>query len=144
MTTFKIDENDIKASDVIGLNLLLKQLNPEAPEQDMDGIDDFMKKGLIITLRDVSRGGVLIGIGTIVPVPDLLHLSGNIGSKVVDSEYRGQGLSKNIMKAILQKGKELGMKYAVLSSAPNRVVANKLYQSMGFKKPNTNFYRFYY
>ena len=60
---------------------------------------------------------------------------------VVDESLRGQGLSKLLVAHAIEfvKGKQIPL--LMLTSNPNRIAANKLYQAMGFGRKETNVYR---
>lgn len=62
----------------------------------------------------------------------------SIEDVVVSSDYRGQHLGKRLMEHLIAEVKELAPIELHLTSNPLRVVANKLYQSMGFEKKETN------
>jgi ribosomal protein S18 acetylase RimI-like enzyme len=139
----KIGENDIEQADIAVLNLLLKQLNPEALPVDLEKVQEVMNSGMILTLRDVSSGNILIGIGVLVPIKKLFAFCGSVEDIVVDESYRGRGLGREIMKGLLEKSRALGMKFVDLTSSPEREKANRLYQSIGFERRETNVYRLY-
>jgi ribosomal protein S18 acetylase RimI-like enzyme len=71
---------------------------------------------------------------------------------IVDENYRGQGISKELMKAVIAFGQEKGLRYLDLTCNPKREVANHLYESVGFvrlaeartEEPCTNYYRYFY
>ena len=60
---------------------------------------------------------------------------------VVDESFRGQGLSKLLVAHAIEFTKAKQVPSLMLTSNPKRVVANKLYQSMGFGRKETNVYR---
>ncbi len=60
---------------------------------------------------------------------------------VVSSPYRGQHIGKQLMQYIIEYAKTLAPINLQLTSRPERVAANKLYQSLGFQKRETNAYR---
>ena len=60
---------------------------------------------------------------------------------VVDESFRGQGLSKLLIAHAIKFVKEKQIPSLMLTSNPRRVTANKLYQTMGFGKKETNVYR---
>lgn len=70
-------------------------------------------------------------------------ISGNrawIEDVVVDSGYRGKGLSKKLVSHAVAYAKLLGADTVMLTSNPKREIANLLYQQMGFRLKNTNLY----
>ena len=65
----------------------------------------------------------------------------SIEDVVVSSAFRGQHIGKQLMQHIIEYAKTLAPINLQLTSRPERVAANKLYQSLGFQKRETNAYR---
>lgn len=65
----------------------------------------------------------------------------SIEDVVVASAYRGQHIGKQLMQHVIEYAKTLAPINLQLTSRPERVAANKLYQSLGFQKRETNAYR---
>jgi ribosomal protein S18 acetylase RimI-like enzyme len=61
---------------------------------------------------------------------------------VVDTESRGRGVGEALTKAALDLARKEGVRTVDLTSRPSREVANRLYQRLGFKLRETNFYRY--
>ena len=60
---------------------------------------------------------------------------------VVDESFRGQGLSKLLVAHAIEFTKNKQIPLLMLTSNSKRVAANKLYQTMGFERKETNVYR---
>ena len=60
---------------------------------------------------------------------------------VVDESFRGQGLSKLLLAYAIEFTKSKQIPSLMLTSNSKRVAANKLYQTMGFERKETNVYR---
>lgn len=60
---------------------------------------------------------------------------------VVDSQARGKGLGRKLMLHAIDFTKKGNVDTLMLTSRPSRITANKLYQSLGFEKRETNVYR---
>ena len=60
---------------------------------------------------------------------------------VVDEVFRGQGLSKLLVAHAIEFTKSQGIPSLMLTSNPKRIAANRLYQTMGFGRKETNVYR---
>ena len=60
---------------------------------------------------------------------------------VVDESFRGQGLSKRLVDHAIQFVESRQIPLLMLTSNPKRIAANKLYQTMGFERKETNVYR---
>lgn len=52
----------------------------------------------------------------------------------LDSEYRGNGISNQLMDICLSAAKEKGFKFCYLETMSNMLVAQKLYAKYGFKQ----------
>lgn len=59
---------------------------------------------------------------------------------VVDGQFRGKGIAKALLLSAMEIAREAGANGVALTSNPQRVEANRLYLSMGFKKRETNAY----
>jgi ribosomal protein S18 acetylase RimI-like enzyme len=61
---------------------------------------------------------------------------------VVDELQRGKGVGKELMLFAISYSKSLGAKDVRLTSRPSRIEANELYSKLGFRKYETNFYKY--
>ncbi len=61
---------------------------------------------------------------------------------IVDKQFRGKGLGKALMNKALELARERKAYSVNLTSMPERLAANKLYQKLGFKKNKTNLYKY--
>jgi ribosomal protein S18 acetylase RimI-like enzyme len=123
------------------LNSLLRQLNPELTlmvESDLVEIIHSSCTNLFV-LKD---GDLIIGMVTLVVYKTPSGARGYVEDVVVDEKYRGKGLGKMLILHTLTISKEMKLEYVGLTSRPEKIAANNLYQSLGFKKRNTNAYRF--
>jgi len=60
---------------------------------------------------------------------------------VVDKNNRGKGIGKKLIEFAIEFARDKGISKIDLTSRPERVAANELYQKSGFKRRNTNVYR---
>lgn len=60
---------------------------------------------------------------------------------VVDAAMRNQGIGLELTQAAIQFANSQGAKAISLTSRPERVAANRLYQKLGFQLLQTNLYR---
>ena len=61
---------------------------------------------------------------------------GNINNIAVDPSYRGKGISKILMNALVDMARERGVKELFLEVRTSNHVAQSLYRSLGFKMIN--------
>lgn len=59
---------------------------------------------------------------------------------VIDKDFRGRSLGKLLMQKVMDIVTERGNITLMLTSKPSRIAANKLYQSSGLDKKETNVY----
>lgn len=60
---------------------------------------------------------------------------------VVDQNHRGKGYGKLMVRKAMEECQNRGNVTLMLTSHPSRIVANQLYQSLGFEKRETNVYK---
>lgn len=60
---------------------------------------------------------------------------------VVDQNHRGKGYGKLMVRKAMEECQNRGNVTLMLNSRPSRIVANQLYQSLGFEKRETNVYK---
>lgn len=60
---------------------------------------------------------------------------------VVDSAARGKGIGENLIRYAIDFVSGKGINKIDLTSRPEKIIANRLYQKLGFHKRETNVYR---
>ena len=83
----------------------------------------------------------IIGCATLCVFESPTGKKASVEDVVVSSAYRGQHIGKQLMQHVIEYAKTLVPINLQLTSRPERVAANKLYQSLGFQKRETNAYR---
>ena len=91
----------------------------------------------VYVIRD---GGNIVATGTLCIKHTLEFTIADIESVVVSSKCRGRGYGKELMTAMIEAAKGFKVHHIQLTSRPARVVANKLYQDLGFERYETNCY----
>ena len=61
---------------------------------------------------------------------------------IVDQAMRRQGIAEALLKRAIEMAREAGAGGVSLTSNSQRTAANQLYQSMGFKRRETNAYSY--
>lgn len=117
---------------------LMHQLNPELKvTEEMVNQTIEAPDSHLYVMRD---GGRAIGCATLGVFNSPTGRKASIEDVVVLDEYRGQGLGKRLIEHLLSEAGKLAPIKVQLTSRPVREAANKLYQSMGFTRRDTNFY----
>lgn len=101
------------------------------------------ESALLLAARQNPPDGAVIGVLALVTARVPTGVRAWIEDVVVDQAVRGQGVGEALTCAALQIAKEKGAKVVELTSNPARQAANRLYQRLGFVRPQTNFYRCY-
>lgn len=83
----------------------------------------------------------IIGMITLIIYRIPFAKKGLLEDFVVDEKYRGRGVGTKLIKTAIKQAKKEKVRYLDFTSRPERVIANRLYESLGFKKRNTNSYR---
>ncbi len=124
-----------QAADIAGL---LKQLNPRLKKLARA---DFNKVATENSAYVAIYGERVIGLALIHFYKTFSYKFGVINDVVVDEKYRGQGIGKRLTKALVKEAKKEKADCVDLTSNPKRIAANAMYQNLGFKKRETNYYR---
>ena len=103
--------------------------------EDDDAEDDVAE-------NDDAETGEIIGSLTLVLFRIPTGLRARIEDVVVDESAWGAGVGKALNLAAVERAAAEGAKSIDLTSSPVREAANELYLSLGFKKRDTNVYRF--
>ena len=89
----------------------------------------------------VMDGEHIVGCASLCVFDSPTGRKASIEDVVVSSAFRGQHLGRQLMEHVIEYAKTLAPIGLQLTSRPERVAANELYQSLGFQKRNTNAYR---
>lgn len=92
----------------------------------------------VYVIRDC---GHIVATATLCVKHTLEFTIGDVESVVVTSQCRGLGYGKELMRAVIEAAKGLGVHHLSLTSHPGRVAANGLYREMGFVRYETNCYK---
>ena len=123
---------------------LVPQLTANSPMPERDHIKQIVQNpnSILFAARSEDENRRIIGFLTLVVYPIPTGIVGWIEDVVVDEAARGQGAGEALTRAALERAQSMGAKSVSLTSRPTREAANRLYQRVGFAKPETNFYRY--
>jgi ribosomal protein S18 acetylase RimI-like enzyme len=124
------------------LNVLMRELHAEkndVVEATLETVQRMLAEKNIVMVT-VNDGEKIIGTATLYLMPKIGKLVSHLEDVVVSSVYRGQGLGEKLVQKTIDIAKELGVVSIALTSRPERIAANKLYQKLGFIRKETNPY----
>jgi ribosomal protein S18 acetylase RimI-like enzyme len=123
---------------------LIPQLTPNTPPPSRQELALLLSSGmsLLFLARHPDFEEAIIGIAALILYRVPTGLRAYIEDVVVDEQARGRRIGEALTRACLERAEEAGASQVMLTSNPNRVAANHLYQRMGFELRNTNVYRY--
>lgn len=132
------------------INELLPHLTSKEVKLTKDQLAALLNQDFfyLVICREISTGR-LVGMASIYLVHTVLAKKCHIADVVVHPDFQRMRLGRQINEYLLSLAKrfcQTGVDYKYchveLTSNPRRVSANALYEKLGYKKQNTNFYRF--
>ena len=122
------------------INNLLSQLSDSVhtiTEEELNTLISSSQSHLYVLESD----GQFIGMTTLCLYQCPTGWKAWIEDVVVDRNFRGKGYGKLMVRKAMEECKNRGNVTLMLTSRPSRIVANQLYQSLGFEKRETNVYK---
>jgi ribosomal protein S18 acetylase RimI-like enzyme len=120
---------------------LLPQLSSTAKPLDHEAVDQMVTCDANTVL--VARmSDEIVGTLTLVLLPLPSGLRARVEDVVVDSVARGRGVADLLTQEALGIAREAGARTVDLASRPDRAVANRLYERLGFRTRQSTVYRF--
>lgn len=123
------------------MKALIPQLTPTPIDITQSSLEELVLDKNSALIGAYNENDVLIGCLSLVVFTIPTGKKAFIEDVVVDQTARGLGLGEKMLQKAITMAKQKGVKRIELSSRPIRVPANKLYQKLGFKVRDTNFYR---
>ena len=119
---------------------LIPQLAPDCALPTKKQLEAIINSGTTLLFM-AEENNVLLGTLTLVfnkiPTGDKVWVE----DVVVDDSARGKGVGIKLMEFAIAYVEDKGIKNINLTSSPDRVAANNLYQKLGFVQRETNVYR---
>lgn len=88
-----------------------------------------------------TREEEMVGMATLCICTSPVGKKGWIEDVVISEKHRGKGWGKMLIVRLIAEGKQRGINSLNLTSRPERINANKLYQRLGFQMRETNVYK---
>jgi ribosomal protein S18 acetylase RimI-like enzyme len=131
--------------DRVVIHLGLNDTDPRNwPHHSDDFVSDY--RALIASSNNqlflLQDDGQVIGMLTVGIYLSPTGSKAWIEDVVVDSDYRGQGLGRQLVSHAIEHARHEGYDSLMLTSAPKRIAANALYRALGFEHKETNVYTY--
>jgi len=120
---------------------VLAELSQAAEALDPDVVAARLADERVRVLVGHLDGRVLGTASLCVLVTVTEGLIGHVEDVVVTAAARGSGLGRRLVEALHVEARALGIRKLELTSRPSREAANRLYQSLGYERRETNVYR---
>lgn len=135
-----IEVKEVRTEYIDSINNLLGQLTSSPKE---------MNEALLRTIVESDRthlflayiGNQMVGMATLAAYVIPTGTKAWVEDVVVDNNFRGKHIGKKLVNHVVEYTKKYSPCSLMLTSRPMRVAANKLYQSVGFEKRETNVYK---
>jgi ribosomal protein S18 acetylase RimI-like enzyme len=107
---------------------------------ELSDIEDIVsnRNAMMLVAKD---GEQIVGMASLYVIQKVGKRVGSIEDVIVDSRYRGQGLGKKLLEALIVSARERKLDEVFLTSNPDREAANSLYTKLGFELVRTNPYK---
>ena len=124
---------------------LIPQLSSSNPPPDAMALEVIVSSDASILLLAVDPAttgeAAILGSLTLALFHVPTGLRAWIEDVVVDEGARGRGVGEALNRVAIERARREGATTVDLTSRPSRVVANRLYQRLGFQERSTNVYR---
>lgn len=119
--------------------ILLPQLSKSAVF-DADRVRAMLASPDVFLYAAVEDGRI-VGLVTLLAIPQITGVRGHIEDVVVDEGHRGRGIARSLLEAAIVQAAKQGARTLDLTSRPSRESAHRLYESLGFVIRNTDVMR---
>lgn len=121
---------------------LLPQLSSSAPPLESEHLEEIAASPATVLLVARGADGAICGTTTLALFRVPTGLRALVEDVVVDVAARGRGVGRALVEEALRVAAEHGARSVDLTSRPERVSANRLYERLGFVRRETNVYRY--
>lgn len=132
----------VSDADVADIGELVETLSPGTRRPSHHEVKRIVEAHKVIIANDTSgEREPIIGMATLVIIPQMIGLRGRVEDVSRHPDYKGRGIGQGLMKKLHDVARQHGIDKLALTCQPYRTEANKLYPKMGYKPVETNVYR---
>jgi ribosomal protein S18 acetylase RimI-like enzyme len=138
----KIEPAGARSEELVeAFRLLLPQLSSSASLPNGDELAAIVESQAT-TILVAKEGERIIGTLTLAVFRIPTGVRAWIEDVVVDESARGSGVGEALTREAIRLAREAGGRTVDLTSRPSREVANRMYEKVGFRRRETNVYRY--
>ena len=131
---------------LVPFNQLMQQLSASAPQLTLAQLQQLSaehnpQSHIVLLYDEATPHTQPIGTATLCLCYQPTGCKAWIEDVVIDAAHRGKGLSRPLLQHLIALARSVGAQSVNLTSRPERVAANRLYQSLGFVLRSTNVYK---
>ncbi len=125
----------------------LRDINRFLPQLSASGrklsLADFKKivKDRNTLLLVVKNKEAVVGMGTVVFILTPVGLRARMEDVVIDKKYRKRGLGTKLIRKLIGEARRRKARWIEFTSRTDRIITNRFYRRLNFKKRDTNVYR---
>lgn len=124
------------------IDALLHKLDAAAPAVCQERLERLLEEDTFSLLVAEDTDGVIAGMLTLTACHTLTKSKYWIEDVVVDPDFRGQGIGRELVKAAIAQVRQAEAHAVIyLTSNPSRTAARALYRSEGFEEYETGVFR---
>jgi GNAT superfamily N-acetyltransferase len=129
-------------TDVVDIGELVETLSPGTRRPSYQEVKHIVEMHKVIIANDTSvEREPIIGMATLVIIPQMIGLRGRVEDVSRHPDYRGRGIGQGLMKKLHDVARQHAIDKLALTCQPYRKEGNHLYPKMGYKRVDTNVYR---
>ena len=138
----RVEEATAATAEIVSaLGRLVGQLSSTAAIPTAGEIQELVNSGATRLLLARDQDQSIVGTLTLALVRIPTGVRAWIEDVVVDEAARGRGVGTALTEEALRLAQAAGARTVELTSRPEREAANRLYESLGFRRRETNVYR---
>jgi ribosomal protein S18 acetylase RimI-like enzyme len=124
------------------IKLLVPQLGAHKVTPTWDKLSALAhsEASTLLIVRYPDENSEIVGMLTLAVYRVPTGVRSIVEDVIVDEKMRRRGIAESLMRRAIELAEQADAGVLTLSSNPSREAANKLYQSMGFEKRETNSY----
>lgn len=131
---------EVDAGLVESFERLIPQLSTTSPPPSRDDLEKLVASDAVVPFVALD-GEHVVGALTLVLLRIPTGIRARIEDVVVDQAGRGQGIGRRLSETAIARAVAEGATTVDLTSRPDRVAANRLYEKLGFERRDTHVYR---